>query len=86
MAEAAFSAGLDVSGYCSQASFLLNCGILEMLATGNPSPAEQLRRSNAFKRLTGPDGMGEAFKAVAFTREIHEPLKGFQRGDKIHAL
>lgn len=80
VALSAQQAGLQVLGYTSQAHFLLNCGIAEMLAQ------EDLRgRAHAQKLLTEHE-MGELFKVIAFGRGIDEPLIGFSRGDRTHRL
>ncbi len=87
VAEAAFDAGLDVQGYTSQAAFLFNCGILECLARRGPEEsADYVRAARAVQRLTTPQEMGELFKVLALGRGLAEPLIGFSRGDRLHAL
>jgi SAM-dependent MidA family methyltransferase len=88
VAEAGFDSGLDVMGYCSQANFLLNCGIGEFLRdpeVGADDPAT-LRARGAVNVLLSPNEMGELFKVIALGRGIHGPLMGFARGDKVHTL
>jgi SAM-dependent MidA family methyltransferase len=83
MAEAAVDAGLAVAGYTSQASFLLNLGILDLLGTTPPENAvAYLPLASGVQRLTSPLEFGERFQAIAFTRGIEEPLLGFARGDR----
>jgi SAM-dependent MidA family methyltransferase len=87
VAEAAFEAGLDVLGYTSQAAFLFNCGILESLARRGPeTSADYIRAARAVQRLTTPQEMGELFKVLALGKEMDEPLIGFVRGSRLHAL
>ena len=87
VAEAAFDAGLDVAGYTSQASFLFNCGILSLLAQRGPEQSPgYIRAARAVQRLTTPQEMGELFKVLAAVRGVAEPLIGFSRGDRLHAL
>lgn len=87
MAEAGHAAGLRVAGYTSQASFLNNCGLLELLGEAGPvDSAAYLRAARAALRLVAPHEMGELFKVLAFTRGIDEPLLGMLRGDRTHAL
>ncbi|HMV63048.1 MAG TPA: SAM-dependent methyltransferase [Zoogloea sp.] len=87
MAEAGFDAGLDVLGYTSQATLLLNCGVLECLARRAPEDSpDYIRASRAVQRLTGPHEMGELFKVIALGRGIDGPLLGFRRGDRLHTL
>jgi SAM-dependent MidA family methyltransferase len=38
------------------------------------------------QRLLGPSEMGELFKAIAFTRDLPAPLRGFVSGDRSPAL
>jgi SAM-dependent MidA family methyltransferase len=87
IAEAAFDAGLDVLGYTNQAAFLFNCGILECLARRAPeTSADYIRAARAVQRLTTPQEMGELFKVLALGKSLAEPLLGFRRGDRLHAL
>ena len=88
VAEAAFEAGAEVAGYTSQASFLLNCGIADLLAQRQleDDAASAARASGALNLLLSPNEMGELFKVIALTKEIDEPLIGFTRGDRAHAL
>ena len=81
VAGAAHAAGLEVLGYTSQARFLLNCGLLDVLETG-PSHA----RANEAHRLISEAEMGELFKVLAVGRGIGAPLAGFARGDRAHTL
>lgn len=87
VAEAGYAAGLDVLGYTSQAAFLINCGIGELLAARQQAGGEQaLRASGALQTLLAPGEMGELFKVIALGRGIDAPLLGFARGDRRHAL
>ena len=87
IAEAGFEAGLDVLGYTDQANLLFNCGVLECLARRAPEEgADYIRAAKALQRLTGPHEMGELFKVIALGRGISQPLIGFLRGDRLHAL
>jgi SAM-dependent MidA family methyltransferase len=84
IALAAQDAGLDVAGYTSQGRFLINCGLLELLA--GASVAE---RAMAQKLITEHE-MGELFKVIAFARGLDlppdAPLLGFAQGDRTHRL
>ncbi|MBI5107227.1 MAG: SAM-dependent methyltransferase [Rhodocyclales bacterium] len=88
VAEAGFDAGLEVMGYCSQANFLLNCGIGELMSGPEVGADEtaNLRARGAVNVLLSPNEMGELFKVIALGRGIHGPLAGFARGDKLHTL
>jgi len=87
VAEAGFDAGLEVLGYTNQATFLINCGIGELLAARQEAGGEQvLRASGAVQMLLAPREMGELFKVIALGRGIETPLLGFTRGDRCHTL
>ncbi len=87
IAEAGFEAGLDVLGYTEQANLLFNCGVLDCLARRAPEEStDYIRAAKALQRLTGPHEMGELFKVIALGRGISQPLIGFLRGDRLHAL
>lgn len=87
VAEAGHGAGLDVLGYTSQASFLINLGLGELLAARRKvDEAAALRAAGAVQMLISPNEMGELFKVIALGRGIDEPLRGFVRGDRTHTL
>jgi SAM-dependent MidA family methyltransferase len=100
VAEAGFAQGCTVAGYTTQAHFLMNCGIGELLADvsakvsagdtaihAEPSaPDAAYRAQNSVMRLISPNEMGELFKVIALTKNIGEPLLGFTRSDRTHTL
>jgi SAM-dependent MidA family methyltransferase len=87
IAEAGFDAGLEVSGYTSQAQFLFNCGVLDCLARRGPQDsADYLRAAQAVHKLTMPQEMGELFKVMALGRGVDVALSGFACGDRVHTL
>jgi SAM-dependent MidA family methyltransferase len=80
VALAGQDAGFDVLGYTTQANFLVNCGLLELLRG-----ADLRTTANAQKLLTEHE-MGELFKVIGFAKGvIFEPI-GFARGDRSHTL
>lgn len=84
IALAAQEAGFEVLGYTSQARFLLNCGVLEVL-----QGADVLGIAHAQKLLQEHE-MGELFKVIGFARGcdasfMQHPL-GFAEGDRTHRL
>ena len=87
IAECGIDAGLELLGYTSQAFFLLNCGITDLM---KDTPPENLRDylplSAQLQKLTSPAEMGELFKVMALCRGIAGPLCGFARGDLIRTL
>jgi SAM-dependent MidA family methyltransferase len=88
IAEAGHSAGLDVLGYTSQAAFLMNCGIGDLLMQRKDTvdSAEAARANGAVNLLLSPNEMGELFKVIALGRGLAEPLLGFSRSDRRYAL
>ncbi|WP_454741224.1 class I SAM-dependent methyltransferase [Cupriavidus necator] len=89
IALAAVDAGLTVSGFASQARFLMNAGITELLMALDPSDARAfLPQANAVQKLLSEAEMGELFKVIALTRGLDdsEPMDGFARGDRCHTL
>ena len=87
LARAAADAGLEVLGYASQAQFLVNCGITELLERENPGdPRRYLPAASAAQKLLLPSEMGELFKVLAVGRGVEAPLLGFTSGDRTHAL
>jgi len=87
LAAAATAAGLELLGYVSQAQFLINCGITEVLAViPADNAAVYLPLASQAQKLTSPAEMGELFKVIAFGRGIDAPLLGFNSGDRRHTL
>jgi len=86
MADAALDGGLDVLGYASQARFLMNAGLPELLAA-LPSDAPARARALApVQTLLSEAEMGELFKVLAVGRGLDAALEGFSRGDRRGAL
>lgn len=81
VADAAFNAGFHVAGFTTQAFFLLNNGLLDLIDQTLP-PAAQLSMTQAIKKLTHPHEMGELFKVMALTKSIELELSGFKQYDK----
>lgn len=87
IAEAGTRAGLDLLGYATQANFLINCGITDILGETSPSDvAAYLPLANQAQRLLSPAEMGELFKVVALGKSIDADLIGFTRGDQRQRL
>lgn len=82
MADAAMAGGLDVLGYTSQARFLMNCGLIELIGTPAQEPADRARQHTAINTLVSEAEMGELFKVLAVGRGLDGPLPGFLRGDR----
>src|SRR5260221_931892 len=86
-AAAARAAGADVLGYATQAQFLVNCGITDVLGEANVENALHYAPLAAeANKLLSPAEMGELFKVLAVGRGVKQPLLGFSRGDRSHTL
>jgi len=81
IALTAQDAGLDVIGYTTQAHFLMNCGLLELLQGAD------IRAVAAAQKLMTEHEMGELFKVIGLAKGISldDPI-GFARGDRSHTL
>ena len=91
LAEAADGCGLEVSGYTTQAMFLLACGLDQILAGSEPlSEQNRLKMNNQVRRLTLPGEMGERFQVMALSRglneEYYDGMLGFSLSDLRHRL
>jgi len=87
VAECGIDAGLELLGYTSQAFFLLNCGITELMRDTSPENLrDYLPLSAQLQKLTSPAEMGELFKAMALGKGMAGPLCGFARGDLTRML
>jgi SAM-dependent MidA family methyltransferase len=86
MARAAIDGGLQMLGYTSQAAFLLDAGIGDLLL--RTPPTDQMRylpQANAVQKLISPAEMGELFKVLVVGKETALPEK-FGRNDRSHRL
>lgn len=81
VAAAGAEAGLDLAGYTTQAHFLIGCGLAGFIEEPLRDERARMLRSQQAAQLTMPDGMGERFKAIAFTRGTAAPLRGFSVRD-----
>ena len=87
MARAAREAGAQLLGCATQAQFLVNCGITEVLEQANAANALHYAPIAAqAQKLLSPAEMGELFKVLAVGRGAPPPLAGFSRGDRSHSL
>jgi SAM-dependent MidA family methyltransferase len=87
LAGAAREGGLEVLGYATQAQFLVNCGITDVLAQANVENALHYAPIAAeAQQLLSPAEMGELFKVLAVGRGVPLPLLGFSRGDRSNTL
>nr|WP_048439667.1 SAM-dependent methyltransferase [Caenimonas sp. SL110] len=80
LAVAAGESGLQTLGYTTQARFLINCGIVPLLAQA------PLAERIAGQRLITEHEMGELFKVIGFHRGEFWDALGFREGDRTHTL
>jgi SAM-dependent MidA family methyltransferase len=80
IALAGQDAGLQVLGYTSQARFLLNCGLLELLQGAD------IRQTAMAQKLITEHEMGELFKVLGFVKGADFGAIGFAAGDRSHTL
>ncbi|MDP2266009.1 MAG: SAM-dependent methyltransferase [Thiobacillus sp.] len=87
VARAGEVSGLSLAGYASQANFLINAGLTELLIQISPTDAAvYLPQANAVQRLVSPAEMGDLFKVIGLIQGNIAPLAGFARGDRSHSL
>lgn len=87
LAEAAHDGGAEILGYTSQAQFLVNCGITDVLGEANAENALHYAPIAAqAQKLLSPAEMGELFKVLAVGKNLADPLMGFSRGDRRASL
>ena len=80
LAVAAQEAGMPTLGYTTQARFLMNCGLVPMLAEA------PLAGRVAGQRLIAEHEMGELFKVIGFHKGPFWDAVGFREGDRTHRL
>jgi SAM-dependent MidA family methyltransferase len=90
--EAAQESGLALLGYTSQARFLLNAGLPQLLETyaqqqhEHPDPKARAQTYAAVQKLISEAEMGELFKVFAIGRGLQSPLSGFSHSDRLWQL
>ena len=80
VALAGNEAGLGVLGYCNQAHFLMNCGLLTQMQVAD------LPTRVMAQKLIMEHEMGELFKVIGFYQGDPWQAIGFTHGDKTHTL
>ncbi len=81
IALAGQDAGLAVLGYTTQAHFLLNCGLTDLLQ------AASLKERAMAQKLITEHEMGEIFKVIGFgAAGVEWDALGFAHGDRSHVL
>jgi len=87
VAQSGIDAGLDLIGYTSQAQFLVNTGITELLSHLDAANIKDyLPVAKAAQRLLAPQEMGETFKVIGFGKQVGIDWLGFANGDRCYTL
>jgi len=82
VAEAAVASGGRLAGYTTQANFLLDAGIADLLAqVPADQPGRYLPLAAVAQRLLSPAEMGELFKVMVIARGCDLPLPGLRGRD-----
>jgi SAM-dependent MidA family methyltransferase len=82
LAQAAVALGFELSGYTTQAHFLIDSGLEQILSTSDPDDLKRhLSLMQGVKKLTLPGEMGERFKVMALARGTRATLSGFRSRD-----
>jgi len=77
LARVGLEAGLELAGYCSQARFLLNCGLLELALS--PIDLPETQRPGASSPIDSPEAQRpDALRALASAEQARR-LAGVQR-------
>ena len=71
---------MEVLGYTSQARFLINCGLPDLLQGAD------VRTVAGAQKLIAEHEMGELFKVIGLARGVQFDAIGFAAGDRSHRL
>jgi SAM-dependent MidA family methyltransferase len=84
LAELAVEYGCEVSGYTTQAAFLLEHGLLTLAAQAEENMNENqiFKMNQAIKTLTFPTEMGEVVKVMRLSKNLYHSLPGFAFNDR----
>ena len=87
VAREASSKGLHINGFISQANFLINCGILELLEKVNIEDSVLYMKSvSEIQKLLSPSEMGDLFKVMTIEKNIDINLLGLKNNNKVTTL
>ena len=85
IAESAVDAGFEISGYCTQAMFLISLGIENYLLDEEDND-NRMKLAQEVKQLVLPGAMGEVFKVLALSKKQSVKLDGFKEQDLTNKL
>jgi SAM-dependent MidA family methyltransferase len=85
VAERAVEVGFELSGYCTQAMFLISLGIENFLLE-EEDDAKRNALAQQIKQLVLPSAMGETFKVLALSKKQTVKLDGFREQNLLNKL
>lgn len=85
VAEAAIMAGFELDGFTSQANFLIDCGLMQLLQE-TENNQQRFTQAQQIKTLTLASEMGERFKVMGLNKNIDMQLPGFGLQDMRYRL
>ncbi len=85
VAERAVEVGFELSGYCTQAMFLISLGIENFLLK-EEDDAKRNALAQEIKQLVLPSAMGETFKVLALSKKQTVKLDGFREQNLLNKL
>ena len=85
IAECAVEVGFELSGYCTQAMFLISLGIENFLLE-EEDDEKRNALAQEIKQLVLPSAMGETFKVLALSKKQTVKLDGFREQDLLNKL
>jgi len=77
--------GFELSGYCTQAMFLISLGIENFLLK-EEDDAKRNTLAQQIKQLLLPSAMGETFKVLALSKKQTVKLDGFREQNLLNKL
>ena len=87
VAREASKLGLNITGFISQANFLINCGILNLLETINlENRALYMKSVSEVQKLLSPSEMGDLFKVMTLEKNIDIDLLGLKQNNRVTKL
>ena len=87
VATEASKLGLHTKGFISQANFLINCGILDLLGKVNiEDQALYMKSVSEIQKLLSPTEMGDLFKVMVIEKNIDIDFIGLKNNNKATKL
>jgi len=85
IADSAINEGFIISGYCTQAMFLISLGIESYLSEEKDNE-RRIKLAQQVKQLILPGTMGEVFKVLALSKKQTVKLDGFKEQNLVSRL